>query len=79
MCSQNHRLGLGPLQTCRSGPKVAVLQAKETQMRAGTDIDLSVWRKSRCFACTKRHVRSGTNRDLQCWSNRRCLACKNHR
>ena len=30
MCAQNYRLGLGPIQTCKSGPKVAVLLAKTT-------------------------------------------------
>ena len=27
---KKHRLGLGPLETCNSGPKVAVLHAKTT-------------------------------------------------
>ena len=29
MCAQNHRWGLGPIQTCKSGPKVSVLHAKK--------------------------------------------------
>ena len=33
-------------------------------MRVGTHIDLSLWCKSCCFACTKGQVRSGTHRDL---------------
>ena len=28
MCAQNRRRGLGPIQTCKSGPKVAVLHAQ---------------------------------------------------
>ena len=45
-------------------------------MRAGTHIDLPFWCKSRCFACTKRHVRSETLRGLLFWSIRRCFASK---
>ena len=55
MPAQNHSCGLGPIQTCKSGPKVAVLHIKNTQMRAGTHIDLSFWRKTRCFA-SKNHT-----------------------
>ena len=29
-CIQKHRCGLGPMQTCKSGPKVTVLHAKTT-------------------------------------------------
>ena len=28
--AQNDRLGLGPIETCNSGPKVAVLHSKTT-------------------------------------------------
>ena len=28
MSAQNHRWGLGPIQTCKSGPKVAVLRVQ---------------------------------------------------
>ena len=28
--AQNHRRGLGPIETCNSGAKVAVLNAKKT-------------------------------------------------
>ena len=28
--AKNHRCGLGPIETCNSGPKVAVLHAKTT-------------------------------------------------
>ena len=28
MSAQNHRWGLGPIQTCKSGPKVAVLHVQ---------------------------------------------------
>ena len=66
------------MQTCKSGPKVAVLHEKKTQMRAGTHIDLSFWCKSRCFACTKQQVMSGTHSDLLCRSKSRCFASKNH-
>ena len=79
MCAQNHRCSLGPIQTCKSGPKVAVLHEKNTQMSAATHIDLSYCWKSRCFACTKRQVRAGTHRDLSFWSKRRCFAFKNQR
>ena len=30
MCAQNHRCGVGPKQTCKSGPKVAVSIEKNT-------------------------------------------------
>ena len=30
MCAENHRCGLGPIETCYSGPEVAVLHAKTT-------------------------------------------------
>ena len=79
MCAQNHRWGVGPIQTCKSGPKVTVLHEKKIQVRAGTHIGLSFWCKSRCFACTKRQVRSGTHRDSLFGSKTRCFACKNHR
>ena len=48
---------------------------KETQMRAGTHIDLSFWCKSRCFAHTKRQVMSGTHRDLLFPFKSRCFEC----
>ena len=76
---KNHRWGLGPIETCKSGHKLAVLHEKKTQMRAGTHIDLSFWSKSRCFACTKRQVMSGTHRDLLFRSISRYFASKNHR
>ena len=76
---KNHRWGLDPIQTCKSGHKLAVLHIKKTQMRAGTHIDLSFWCKSRCFACTKRQVMSGTHRDLLFRSISRCFASKSHR
>ena len=50
MCAQNHRWVLGPIETFKSGHKVAVLHEKLTQMRAGTHISMSFWWKSRCFA-----------------------------
>ena len=79
MCAQNHRWGLGPIQTCKSGHKGAVLHEKKTQMMAGTHIDLLFWHKSRCFACTKRQVMSGTHRDLLFRPIIRSFASKNHR
>ena len=66
------------METRYSGPKVAVLHIKKTQMRAGTHIDFSFWCKSRCFAGTKRQVMSGTHRDLLYRSKGRCFASKNH-
>ena len=45
MCAQTHRWGLGTIQTCKSGLKVAVLH----EMRAGTIINLSFWCKSLWF------------------------------
>ena len=66
-CAQNHRWGQGPIETCKSGHKVAVLHETQTQMKAGTHINMSIWCKSRCFACTiwqiKLKVRAGTHRD----------------
>ena len=38
--AQYDRRGLVPIETCNSGPKVAVLHAKNKQMRAGTLRDL---------------------------------------
>ena len=76
---KNHIWGQDPIQTCKSGHKLAVLHEKKTQMRAGTHIDLSFWCKSRCFACTKRQVVSGTHRALLFRSISRCFASKNHR
>ena len=66
------------VQTCKSGPKVAVLQGKKTQMRAGTHTDLAFWCKSSSFACLKRQVKSGTHRGLLFRSKSRCFASKNH-
>ena len=37
--AQNHRGGLGPIETCNSGPKFSVFHSKP-QMWAGTHIDL---------------------------------------
>ena len=37
--AQNNRWGLVPIETCYSGPKVAVVHAKKPQMRAGTHRD----------------------------------------
>ena len=78
MCAQNHRWGLGHIQTCKSGPKVAVLHIKKTQMRAGTHIDLSFCCKSHRSSCTKRQAMSGTHKDLLIRSKSRCFASKNH-
>ena len=79
MCAQNHRSGLGPIQTCKSDLKGAVLdEEKKTQMRHGTHTDLSFWCESRCFACTKRQVMPWTHRDLLFRSISRCFATKNH-
>ena len=75
----NHRWGLGPIQTCKSGHKLDVLHEKKKQMKAGTHIDLSFWCKSRCFAYTKRQVISGTRRDLLFRPISRCFASKNYR
>ena len=42
-CAVSHaqitRRSLGPLETCNSDPKEAVLHAKKTQMKAGTHRD----------------------------------------
>ena len=35
MCAQNHRWSLGPVQTCKSGPKVAVLHAQNHRWGLG--------------------------------------------
>ena len=75
---KNHRWGLGPIQSCKSGHKVPVLHEKKTQTMAGTHIDLSFWCKSRCFACTKRQVMPRTHRDLLFRSISCCFASKNH-
>ena len=74
--SKNRRWGLGPIETCKSGPKGIVLHDKNTQMRAGAHWDLSFWCKSRCFACIKWKVRSGTHRDLLIRCKSRGFACK---
>ena len=66
------------MQTCKSGPIIAVMHEKKTQMRAGTHIDLSFWCKSRCFAGTKRQVKSGTHSDFSCQSKSRCFASTSH-
>ena len=79
MSAQNHRWGVGPIQTCKSGPRVTVLHEKRTQMRAGTHLDLTFWCKSRCFACIKRQVMSWTHRDLLFRSKVADLHEKNHR
>ena len=70
MCAQTHRWGLGPIQTCKSGLKVAVLH----EMRAGTIINLSFWCKSLWF--------DAQNDRLHLWlryflfqSKIRCFAC----
>ena len=39
MGSQTHRRGLGPIETCNSGAKFAVLNAKP-KVRSGTHRDL---------------------------------------
>ena len=64
------------MRTCKSGPKIAFLHGKKTQMRAGSHIDLSFWGKSRCFACTKRQVKSGTHSDFFCQPKSGCFASK---
>ena len=35
MCAQNHRWSLGPVQTCKSGPKVVVLHAQNHRWGLG--------------------------------------------
>ena len=79
MCPQNHRWGLGYMEACKSGHKVTVLHEKQTQMRAGTHINMSFCCKSSSFACTKWQIISGAHRDLLFWSRSRYCTCKNHR
>ena len=74
MCAQNHRWGLGPIQTSRSGLKVAVLH----EMRARTHIDLSFWCKSRWFDAQNDRLHLGL-RYFLFQSKIRCFVCKNYR
>ena len=51
---------------------------KIPEIRGGTHIDLIFWCKSRCIACTKRHIMSGTHLDLLFGSKSRCFTHKNY-
>ena len=42
MCAQNYRWGLGPIQTCKSGPKGAVLHAQNHRWGLG-HIETRIW------------------------------------
>ena len=65
---------MGPIETCYSGPEVAVLHAKTT----GGVLDpqrLVILVLKSLFACTKQQMRAGTHVNLIFWCKLRCFAC----
>ena len=56
--------GWDHIETCNSGAKGAVLNAKKPLMRSGTNRQSSLWILAGYFAFTNQQAKSGTHRDL---------------
>ena len=78
MCAQNHRWGLGPTQTCKSGPKGAVCML-QTRDESWNPYSLFILVQISLFCI---HTTTGEvwyPKRLVLWCKSRCFACKNHR
>ena len=70
---------MGPIETCNSAPKVAVLHAN-TADKGWDTIETSISGANHAVLhAQNRQVMSGTNRNLLSGSKSCCFECKNNR